>query len=73
MFISGSTDNSHSTSSDDANELDDEMGDIIMISLMFAYERNYVDRRPYKTSALIGRMYALEFFAGHEVRCYENF
>ena len=73
MSISGSIDNSHSTSSDDANELHDKIGDIIMLRLVIEHERSYVDRRPCKTSASTGSMYILEFLAGHEVRCYENF
>ena len=73
MSSSRSTDNSHSTSSDDANELDDEKWDIVMIWLMIKYERSYVDKRPCRTFALTGRMYTLEFLAGHEARCYKKF
>ena len=73
MSISRLINNSHSMSSDDANELDDEMGDIIMLQLMIEYERSYIDRRPCRTSALTARMYTLEFLVGHEARCYENF
>ena len=61
MSIFGLTDNSHSMSSDDANELDDDMGGIIMLWLMIEYERSYVDRKPCRTFALTERMYSWIF------------
>ena len=69
MSISEST-NSSSTNSDD---LDDEMGDLLIISLMVEYERSFISRTPCRTSILTGKMSTLEFLAGHETRCYENF
>ena len=69
MSIFESTD----SSSTDSSDLDDELGDMLIVSLILEYERSFVSKIPCRTSMLTGKMYTLEFLAGHEARCYDSF
>lgn len=65
--------NSSNESSTESSDLDDELGDLIMIQLIMEYERDFVERICCRTSMLTGKMYTLKVLVGHEARCYDSF
>ena len=73
MSLDEHTNNESSNSSTESSDLDEEFGELIMIQLIMEYQKSFINKVPCRTSILTGRMYTLEFLAGHEARCYESF
>ena len=57
MSIHESTDSSSSDCSTGSSDWDNDLGDLIIVSLIKEYQQSFISKTPCRTSVLMGRMY----------------
>ena len=62
-----------SSSSESSSDLDDEMGQFILMKYVYEYYKTYLPKMPCRTSLLSGKAYVMEILDGNPTVCYEMF